>query len=588
MNQAAVQHLRFGSELIFTYGPYAAVQTHGYHPQTDLRTLLAAIQLVSCLFVVLTLLAKGRLPAIWLVGTVGLSLPVLQQDALSLSYPLTFLAWWMTRSQSAHTEPLELMTLAYLMIPLGLLPLVKGSLIVMCAGVVILCALFACIQRDWRGLAILLIGPVLSACVAWVLSGQALGDLARYFRSMLPIVSGYTEAMSVQGRFWDIVYFVIPATLMTGYVFTLRACPPTGRVLLAAGYGAFLLLCFKGGFTRHDAHALWAASGLVIAAAVLAMIDRGNASAALLVIGLACAGAIAGAHYPLSVQGLIAQGGKALRDASQGAWTRISRPEAFPAQHDRLQEAIRKSDPLPTLAGTTDIYSFDQHSLIASGNAWSPRPILQSYSVYSDELAEINRLHLVGPRAPDHLIVRIQPIDGRLPTLEDGPSWIEFLRRYDLASAEKSYLLLKRRSEPIAAEPVMATRMTGHLGEQLQLGSLDGIVFCKIRIQPTLQGRLLRLFYKPSRLEIKLTLQSGQTRMYRLIAGMASSGFLLSPFVESEPALASLLTGASLPAGQRVQSIQIVATDRDGDWKRDVEFELWIMQGRSPAGDASR
>jgi hypothetical protein len=34
MNQAVAQKLVFGRDLIFTFGPYASVYTHAYHPAT--------------------------------------------------------------------------------------------------------------------------------------------------------------------------------------------------------------------------------------------------------------------------------------------------------------------------------------------------------------------------------------------------------------------------------------------------------------------------------------------------------------------------------------------------------------------------
>lgn len=40
MNQAIAQHLAFGRDIIFTFGPYASVYTKEYYPATDLLMLL--------------------------------------------------------------------------------------------------------------------------------------------------------------------------------------------------------------------------------------------------------------------------------------------------------------------------------------------------------------------------------------------------------------------------------------------------------------------------------------------------------------------------------------------------------------------
>ncbi len=91
--------------------------------------------------------------------------------------------------------------------------------------------------------------------------------------------------------------------------------------------------------------------------------------------------------------------------------------------HDDYQATlaqVRASRPLPILPGTVDIYSFDQTQLLASGNRWHPRPVFQSYQAYSPELLQRNRDHLSGAQAPDHIFFRIEPIDNRLPSTEDG------------------------------------------------------------------------------------------------------------------------------------------------------------------------
>ena len=35
MNQAVAQHLVFGRDIVFTFGPYASIYTRTYHPATD-------------------------------------------------------------------------------------------------------------------------------------------------------------------------------------------------------------------------------------------------------------------------------------------------------------------------------------------------------------------------------------------------------------------------------------------------------------------------------------------------------------------------------------------------------------------------
>src|SRR5260364_219639 len=61
--------------------------------------------------------------------------------------------------------------------------------------------------------------------------------------------------------------------------------------------------------------------------------------------------------------------------------------------------------------------------LLTAGNLWSPRPVIQSHGAYTPKLARLNELHLLSERAPNNIVFKVEPIDGRLASLEDGLSW---------------------------------------------------------------------------------------------------------------------------------------------------------------------
>jgi len=91
------------------------------------------------------------------------------------------------------------------------------------------------------------------------------------------------------------------------------------------------------------------------------------------------------------------------RSAWNGALLRVSQEEKLSDEYKASILQISKNYRLPLLEGTSDIYSYDQSYLIASGNRWNPRPIFQSYSAYTPSLAQLNKEHLLASNAPDHL-----------------------------------------------------------------------------------------------------------------------------------------------------------------------------------------
>jgi hypothetical protein len=59
MNEATALGLAFGKELIFTFGPYAAIYTKVYHPGTDSIMLFGGFLIGICSAGLLLLLTRG-------------------------------------------------------------------------------------------------------------------------------------------------------------------------------------------------------------------------------------------------------------------------------------------------------------------------------------------------------------------------------------------------------------------------------------------------------------------------------------------------------------------------------------------------
>lgn len=234
--------------------------------------------------------------------------------------------------------------------------------------------------------------------------------------------------------------------------------------------------------------------------------------------------------------------------------------------------ALRAGTPLPKLAGTVDLYPTDQGALIASGNHWNPRPILQSYSAYTPQLAEWNRQHLLGASAPDHIYFKVDPIDERVPSLDDGPSWPTLLQRYVPRAMQGDYLVLDRQSLPAAdtpATPAADMPMAEYsLGQWVDVPPDRGALMVHMDIRPTLYGKLALLLFKPSQLRIDLELADGTRLNYRLVSTMARAGFLITPLVRDSSDFVMLYGDPALLAGARVVRLRVQPLlGLDGIWQ---------------------
>src|SRR5262249_42870881 len=91
-----------------------------------------------------------------------------------------------------------------------------------------------------------------------------------------------------------------------------------------------------------------------------------------------------------------------------------------------------------------DMVSREQGVVLLNRLNYRPRPVLQSYSTFTPFLQSAHADFFRGPRAPEYVLFSLGPIDGRLPTLEDGPALVELIQRYRPVLEEESYLLLQR------------------------------------------------------------------------------------------------------------------------------------------------
>jgi hypothetical protein len=242
--------------------------------------------------------------------------------------------------------------------------------------------------------------------------------------------------------------------------------------------------------------------------------------------------------------------------------------ESLPEMQEKYLAGIRNQFPLPQIEGSVDVYPWNQEAIFAHGLRYQPRPIIQSYSAYSPGEEEMNADHLRNTLAPDHILFAIAPIDNHYPALEDGRSWPDLLTRYDIKSADGPFLLLTRSAIPRKYQMVPIEDTAIPFGKPLALPAVgDGPIWAEIDIDQTLSGIAISMLYKPPPLSLTIYLRDGREGDFRLVPGMARSGFLLSPFIGDPRSFALLAArdGLRALANMDVDSIIIsVANDSGG------------------------
>lgn len=578
MNEAVARRMQFGRDFVFTYGPFASIYTHRYFPATDRMMIFGSALLALSVFLVFWVSAQNANARF---GVLAIPLVLSQQDlpdAVLITLPLLLMLLCLRGGRESRLRTVSVI-LGFGAI--ALLSLVKVNAVpsVFLAGAIGINGVGRNSIRlaFWSSLAF-----VATLALAWLSAGQSLLNLPNFFASQMPLASGFADAMSTTGKWSEVPSFIICAAALT-YVAWAHADQGT-KSLAAIGTAVVLFLSFKSGFVRQSGHVQQAAINLVFVGLFLLMQDVKRVSAVTFTLCVLGWAAISAGHR--SVSPLAVADGFADRvfSSAQGIRHRITDASYLEHMLDRADETIRTEQPLPTDASTADLYPSNLAALFANRIDWSPRPVLQSYTAYTPTLAAMDETHLREHGAA-RVFFSISPIDGRYPTLEDGPSLVPLLNFYRVKAMAGNYAVLDRLTEQRRIDlsaPVYEARV--QTGQAVAIPSIDEPVFAKIDLQPTLIGKLTSIAFKSAQLTLETTYADGRVADYRFIPGMASAGFLLAPTLSNASDFVALQSpdwkdylSSEMPVSFRIFG----ASGTRLEWGRFFNVKLFAVHLRS-------
>ena len=557
--KAFAEHWQFGRDIVFTFGPWGFLYG-GYLPATHLVSL-GAWAVLSVIFwwagmrVAFACFRNHAIAWLWLIAfsaVSGLTI-FLNLDARMTAFVLLLLLMHFFVEDRSFTT-----TQAWLAVSLGLFGLVKFSLLM--AGGVTVCVVAADVVWRQRRFPWILAVFGASVPVFWRLAGQHWSSFIPFLVNSWRVAAGYTDAMCVTpATEWRDVGLFLSAAALLGVLAGYAAWQRHRHfALLPLAAMAFLgFSAFKYGYVRHDGHEVAATMQLLLAALACDAMAWSAARdgkwvfrlAILSTVFIVCLNSAVVGRYskPGFFPSLTRTFGIQNLAAPFGLLRGAARPDEV---YEEYLAPIRNEFPFPRIDGSVDIYPWNQAALLANGLSYRPRPVIQSYTAYTPELAEMNAAFLRGADAPDNILFALNPIDGHFPALEDGCSWPELLTRYDVASTNPAYpLLLKRSPNPRRYQKVFIQEAALAFGSPAVLPAAgDGPIWAEIEINKSLTGGVLSVLYKVPPIWLTVALNDGRQGSFRLIPGMARGGFIISPFIGNLNSFSRLTTREGLAA----------------------------------------
>jgi hypothetical protein len=559
--------LQFGSDVVFTYGPLGLAATGSYSGGTTQVATWAAMA-ITLLFVLPIVMVARRLPwreaaallllvgGLPLIRVCGLDGPV--QAGLCCWGILAFTSPTADGGRTGSNRGYGLGLACFV----GLIGLAKFSWLV--SGGLTLAAVAAdAVLRGRHGWATVLLATAAGVFLGgWLALGQPLANLPAFVTGSLEIASGYSRTMGTRGPNALLFLALLAVGLCAGgIVVRSRAAKlpdavhtQARRWLLGIWLSGLLFLGWKHGMVRAaegDTHVTALFAQCVVLAFALSLVplaapavDR-LAPARCWIVSLLALTLAQWMHIG-SLEDGIAQ---AIKRISHN--TRILiRPERHHRWLDEEWDRARDRMALPTArsligAEPVDVFGYSQDYAIANRLTYRPRPVFQSYSVYTRRLAEINDRFYRSPRAPDWLLFELGSIDGRYPGLEDSLALRTILHDYRAVGTDDRFLVLHReRQDPVRLE--LLASGTSRAGDRIDVTAhRDRDLWLEIDVAPGLLARLESFVLRPPPLRLKIWADGfpAEGYAYTSPASMLATGFIASPVLGETNDAANLLAG---------------------------------------------
>jgi hypothetical protein len=458
---------------------------------------------------------------------------------------------------------------------LAVLSLVKFSMLIYASTAVgLLAASWFLADRRAKALIPLLAYPA-AVLGLWLLLAQDITALPTYLRNSAEITSGYNTSMAyVTPNKSFLVSLVVLGINGFFCLLLLRHKPFEFRSLGAVLYGLLcLFVAWKHGFVRDDTfHVVNFFEFVLVFPLVVIAYDFSLLYSPCLRAGLAVCMLLTISNW-FGVNNVEFSPGTLLRQSYRRVCATVEaavHPCHLNAQMEAEYAKTLCDWELPQIKvvvkdSTVDVLSFGQGVVLLNRLNWTPRPVFQSYIAFTKSLLEMNEAFFQGSRAPEFVLLRIEPIDGRFPTLEDSGVLLHLLTSYCPVLSEKDFLLLKHRQnncDPNLTQPVRIVERTIGFGEEVDARGAEGqYITLSLKFGESIAGAAVGRLYRLPGVRLRAVMASGVKKDYCIIPAMTECPFLLSPLVEHQFDFCKLYTNLTT---ERIARFSVTAETQRG------------------------
>ena len=531
---ASHEKMRFGTEIVFTYGPLGILREPWlfYPGLLSLIPFLYKAALFTGFCIALVAVLRRRIGWLFAALAALLLLLLLRQIELAVAISMLVSILIIERSPDDRVMP-------FLAIGGGLLAGIEMLGKLSAGPVVAVVLLLGLIGAHARMRDLIAYGAalVVSMGAFWLVTGQSLGDLPDFVSNSFQIVSGYGDAMTLydQSPVINLVFVVVVA--LATIVWTLEGRYEDRRADLAAGAITLVITFafYKQAVIRSDG--LHLSTFFALVALIWVAVPPRQRMLPLSLAGFAFF-AITAALYANSVTpgpgfNPVANLGSFLSE-TRTAFDTGRQEEEIAESRDELRSRYGLGPRLRAELGErpASVEPWEVMAAWAYELDWSPAPVFQNYSAYTSELDQLNAGVISSDSGPERILRHF----GRNPDYPERGIDQRLLAWDPPAQAVATFCHFR----PVGAsfEWQVLARTGNRCGPMVPAGSVDSSFGQSVAVPPPGPGevvlvrihgagvhgleRLRSLVFRPKERRV----QAGRGS-YRLVPGTAGDGLML-------------------------------------------------------------
>lgn len=378
-------------------------------------------------------------------------------------------------------------------------------------------------------------------------------DLLGYISGGLSLIDGYNDAMNLKpGEY--LKYIIIAGVLIGVFFVTFFYRNFRTNIILFVTCGIVTYVLFKQSFVRSDLHVAIFFVYFPGLCGLLAIFYKKLSVFQVYTAACICSTCL--------IAGLVLGSYSKLGDRLNYLAAVFS-PNNIQERYENSFNRFNLPPEVKEIIGskTVDIIPWNIDYLYFNRLNYNPRPIIQSYSVYTPYLINLNKQKYESDSAPDFVLFSNMSIDGRYAFFDDQEVKLDLLKNYSclgVYNAQKVEFLLFQRNPGNASlnfSPPLDESVK--FNEDYFLKDSNKSYFIKIGVDYSLFGKAVRFLYKPFPILIYFTLEDGTTHSYRAIVPIIKNGVLINPLIENERDFLNFVKSSSIAEEKKIRSFRI-------------------------------